>query len=38
MTSLNLEDLLKDNLKVSDAEVIKAFKAWGVKDPSSGDW
>lgn len=37
MTSLNLEDLLKDNLKVSDAEVIKAFKAWGVKDPNSKD-
>lgn len=37
MTSLNLEDLLKDNLKVSDAEVIKAFKTWGVKDPNSKD-
>lgn len=37
MTSLNLEDLLKNNLTASDADVIKAFKAWGVKDPSSED-
>lgn len=37
MTSLNLEDLLKNNLTASDAEVIKAFKAWGVEDPNSKD-
>ena len=37
MTSLNLEDLLKNSLTASDAEVIKAFKAWGVKDPNSED-
>ena len=34
MTSPNLEDLLKNSLTASDAEVIKAFEAWGVKDPS----
>lgn len=37
MTSLNLEDLLKNSLTASDADVIKAFKAWGVKDPNSED-
>lgn len=37
MTSLNLEDLLKNNLTASDADVIKAFKTWGVKDPNSKD-
>lgn len=37
MTSLNLKDLLKNSLTASDAEVIKAFEAWGVKDPSSED-
>lgn len=37
MTSLNLEDLLKDNLKVSDAEVIKAFEDRGFKNISGED-
>jgi len=37
MTSLNLEDLLKNSLTASDAEAIKAFEAWGVKDPNSED-
>ena len=35
MTALNLEDLLKNNLTVSDTQIIEAFKAWGVKDPNS---
>lgn len=37
MTSLNLEDLLKNNVTASDAEIIKAFEAWGVKDTNSED-
>lgn len=37
MTALNLEDLLKNSLTASDAQVIEAFKAWGVKNPNSED-
>lgn len=37
MTALNLEDLLKNSLTASDAQVIEAFKTWGVKDPNSED-
>lgn len=32
MTSLNLEDLVKNNLTA-----LRAFEAWGVKDPNSED-
>lgn len=35
MTSLNLEDLLKNSLTAHDADITKAFKTWGVKDPNS---
>lgn len=37
MTSLNLEDLLKNGRTAHDAEILEAFKAWGVKDPNSED-
>lgn len=37
MTSLNLEDLLKNSLAAHDAKIIEALKAWGVKDPNSED-
>lgn len=37
MTALNSEDLVKNSLAAYDAEVVKALKAWGVKDTNSED-
>lgn len=37
MTSLNLEDLLKNSLTTQDADIIKTLKSWGVEDPNSKD-